>query len=152
VDVTQLYASRQQGYSLIKVLVWLVILGAVAWHGMKFLNVYYVNWKVQGMFDGIVENMADADVIDVRARLPRLLSLNYIADGDLPARFYVNLEIVSGDRGIEISSSYSETIWMLGPVEAIDEHGEYDPDALTGMDVWRDRAQVVLHFTPHAGL
>jgi len=143
----------QRGYSLIKVLVWLVILGAASWQGMKFVHYYYIDWKVQTVFDGIIKNHPEGadDVAAVRASLPRLFELNYIDDGDLPASFYVNLEIKDDGDGLEVSSFYSETVWLLGPVEAMDAHGDYDPHSLTGMDVWRDRARIVLHFTPHAG-
>ncbi|MDX8404940.1 MAG: hypothetical protein R8K50_02165 [Mariprofundus sp.] len=144
--------SKEQGYSLIKVMIWLVILGAVSWHGMKFVKVYYVSWKVQSMFDGIVEKMADADVADVRVRIPDLLKINYIDKGDLPVAFYDELQIVDEGLGINISSQYSETIWLLGDIIAVDENGDYDPDKLVGMDQWRDRARIVLNFSPHAGL
>jgi len=148
---TQLPASRQRGYSLLKVMLWLVILGAVSWQGMKFVSPYYVNWEIQSVFDGIVTHMEHADAAGVRARLPHLMSLNYIDERDLPAGFYDHLNIVNNGHGIEISSRYSKIIWMLGPVEAVDKHGDDHPDSLTGMDGWRNRARVVLHFAPHAG-
>jgi len=144
--------ASQRGYSLIKVMVWLVILMAAAWQGVKFGQIYYVAWKVQSTFDSAVDHMAGERAASVREAMPRLLALNYIDSDDLPGDFSSGLEVIDTDHGWRISADYVETIWLLGSIEQLDEQGDYDPEQLTGMDVWRERARIDLHFAPHAGL
>ncbi|MDQ6992473.1 MAG: hypothetical protein Q9M31_03290 [Mariprofundus sp.] len=142
-------AASQRGFSLISVLIWLVIIIFIVWHALKFVNAFYINSKVQTLFEGVAVNLHDES--KVRNSLPKLLSLNYITSEDLPAQFFDELQVIQHEQGIEVSSYYEKTIWVFGPVEAVDAQGDYDPKALKGMDVLRYRAHIVLHFSPHAG-
>ncbi len=142
--------ERERGFSFIKLLFWLSILGGVVWYGWLLVPVYNANWKVQDAFEAVARNMPNASESEIRARLPDLFKVKYIAPGDLPDEFYDNIEIkADGDR-VEISSYYHVTIWPLGPVESVDPESDYDPESLKGMDRVRDRLRLDFDFEPHA--
>ena len=142
--------QKERGYSMVKVLVWLIIFGAAAWQGFQILNVHQVNWRVEDAFAGVARNMAAATEAEVRQKLPTLLKMQYIAHDDLPEEFYQNLDIKSGDGKVEISSRYQMTVWPLGRVENVDKDGTYAPDELAGMDILRDKTRLDFEFEPYA--
>ncbi len=145
-------AGGERGFSLLKLLVGLALAGFILFNGGLVMYAYYTNSKVQHCFDGLVGNsrMAHADAAVVRNRLNELMSTQYIDAGDLPQAFFDHLNIRANGDMLEISSHYGVTVWPLGKVQAVDADGSYDPDALTGMDRWRDKARIDLEFEPYA--
>jgi len=141
---------KERGYSMVKVMVWLVVFGTATWQGFQILNVHQVNWRVEDVFAGIVRNMATSPEADIRQKLPILFKVQYIAHDDLPEEFYQNLVIKSEDGRVEISSRYQTTVWPFGRVENVDEDGTYDPDELSGMDILRDKTRLDFEFEPYA--
>jgi len=142
--------KNEQGFSMIKIMFWLVVIGFGVVAGYKVIPVYNANWKVQDTFDGVVRNMADKSESDIRKRLPDLFHIKYLARGDVPKAFYDNI-VISTDRGkVEISSEYSVTVWLLGPVEDVDPNSEYEESDLKGMDKLRHKARQDFYFEPYA--
>jgi hypothetical protein len=142
--------QSESGFSVIKVLFWLVILGVLISNGFQLLQIHQTNWKVQDVFDNISRKMADSSEAVIRSKLPILFKVGYISHDDVPEEFYDNLLIRFSKGRVEISSSYMETLWPLGRVENVDEEGTYDPLELTGMDYLRDKTRQDFYFEPYA--
>lgn len=142
--------QSQSGFSVIKFLFWIAVLGLLVSIGFKLLDIYQTSWKVQDVFDGISHNLADSSEETIRKKLPTLFKVGYIDHDDLPEEFYANIKIRISIGRVEISSSYQETLWPLGPVEKRDAEGMYHPDDLTGLDVWRDKTRQDFYFEPYA--
>ena len=142
--------QSESGFSVIKVLFWLVILGVLISTGFQLLTIHQTNWKVQDVFDNISRKMADSSEDEIRGKLPILFKVGYISHDDVPEEFYDNLLIRFSNGRVEISSSYMETLWPLGRVENVDKDGTYDPLELTGMDYLRDKIRQDFYFEPYA--
>ena len=142
--------QRESGFSMIKVLFWLVILAALSSVGFQLLSIHQTGWKVQDIFDNVSRKMADSSEENIREKLPQLFKVNYIYRKDLPEEFYTNILILRDGGRVEISSSYMDTLWPLGQVENVDEEGTYDPKELTGMDYFRDLTRYDIYFEPYA--
>jgi len=141
----------EAGFSVLKLLAALVLGGFLVLTGGQVVYAYYTNSKVQSCFDGLVHSsMAHADEATARTRLKELFSTQYIDIDDLPDAYFHNLRIRATGTMLEISSRYSETIWPFGKVQAVDQDHTYDPDALSGFDVLRDKTRIDLEFKPHA--
>jgi len=141
----------ERGFSVLKLLIGLAVTGFIVFNGAMVVYAYYTNSKVQSCFDGLVKSsMAHADEAAARMRLKELFSTQYIDINDLPDAYFKNLRLHATGKMLEISSSYGETIWPFGKVQAVDADGTYDPDALAGMDVLRDKTRIDLSFKPYA--
>ncbi|GEM_PF-1246401 len=142
----------ERGFSLLKLLIGVALAGFILFNGGLVIYAHYTNSKVQDCFDGLVSNsrMAHADAATVRNRLNELFSTQYIDAGDLPDAFFEHLNIHASGDMLEISSRYGVTVWPFGKVQDVDQDGSYDPDALTGMDKWRDKTRIDLEFEPYA--
>jgi hypothetical protein len=141
---------REAGFSVIKLLFGLAILAAVVWYGYLVIPVYNASWKAQDTFESVVRNMPDASEQEIRVRLPELLRVKYVAQGDLPDEFYGNIQIKASFGRVVISSYYHVTLWPLGPVEGVDPDEEYDAADLQGMDKLRHKARLDFDFEPNA--
>lgn len=142
--------KHEQGFSMIKIMVWLVLIGAGALVGFKIIPVYNAYWKVQDTFESVSRNMANASESAIRKRLPDLFHIKYLARGDVPDQFYTNVEIKADGGKVEISSEYDVTVWILGPVEGVDPDSEYEESELKGLDKLRHKARRDFHFEPYA--
>ena len=143
--------QREHGFSVIKLMLFLGLLGGVVWYGWLLIPVYNAQWKVQDAFDALSRNMAaNANEAAIRARLPELFKIKYIYHNDLPEEFYENIKIKADGNRIEVSSYYHITIWPLGPVEDVDPELEYDAADLKGMDKIRDKLRLDYDFEPYA--
>ncbi len=140
----------QQGFSIFKMLILLMIIGSVTLVGYKIIPVYNAQWKIQDTFDGIVRNMAHGTEDQVRRRLPELFKIKYLAREDVPEEFYDNIAISTDGSRVVIASEYSVTVWLLGPVEEVDPRKEYDEADLKGMDKIRHKARYDFYFEPYA--
>ena len=135
---------------MVKMGLWLAVVGFIVWYGALIFQAHYTNWKVQDVFESVITNMSNASEAEIRSRLPKLYNVMYLAPSDVPAEFHDNLRIRREGSMLEISSLYRVVIWPLGPVEAMDEDGSYDLDALEGMDILRDKLRVDIEFEPYA--
>lgn len=140
----------QSGSSTIKLLFLVAILVALVSIGFQLLSFYQTSWSVQDVFDNISRKMVGTSEAAIRKKLPALFKINYIDHDDVPEEFYDNLLIKVTSQSVEISSSYTETLWPLGQVGNLDEDGTYDPLELTGLDVLRDMMRYDLYFEPFA--
>jgi len=140
----------ERGFSMIKILFWLALIGAGVVAGYKIIPVYNAQWKVQDTFTALSRNMANSSESAIRQRLPELLHIKYLAKGDVPDEFYENIVINTDGKGVEIFSEYDVTIWLLGPVEGVDPESEYVEVDLKGMDKIRHKARQDFHFEPYA--
>lgn len=141
---------RQAGFSVTKLLVWMVALAAVVWSAYVILPVYITYWKVQDALNSLAEGMVGESEAKVRLRLPEVFKIKYIDRNDLPDAFYRNLVIDVGEDMLIIESEYSETIWLIGPVQSADSEGNYDEENLKGMDKLRARGRLDFEFHPYA--
>jgi len=142
--------NHERGFSMIRVLFFLAILGGGVWYGWLLIPVYNANWKVQDVFESVARNMSDESQEAVAVRLPELLKIKYLYHDDVPQEFYDNITIkADGDR-VEVSSYYHVTIWPLGPVEGVDPNKEYNASDLKGMDKIRDKFRLDYDFEPYA--
>jgi len=142
--------KNEHGFSVIKMLIMLALIGAVVITGYKIIPVYNTQWKVQDVFESVSRNMADKDEAAIRKRLPTLYKVKYLAQGDLPKEFYDNLVIRADGGQVEISSEYHVTVWILGPVEEVDADSEYEESDLKGMDKIRHKLRQDFDFEPYA--
>ena len=141
---------NERGFSMMKMGLWLALVGFALWYGALIFQAHYTNWKVQDVFESVTSNLGNASEGEIRARLPQLFKVMYLSAADLPPEFQDNLLIRREGSMLEISSLYAVVIWPLGPVEAVDEEGGYDIDALEGMDILRDKLRVDIEFEPYA--
>ncbi|MDX8404220.1 MAG: DUF4845 domain-containing protein [Mariprofundaceae bacterium] len=142
--------KNERGFSTIKILFWLVVIGAGVVTGYKIIPVYNAQWKVQDTFEALSRNMADSSEIAIRNRLPELLRIKYLARGDVPDEFYKNIVIKADGGRVEISSEYDVTVWLMGPVEGVDPESAYSESDLKGMDKIRHKVRQDFHFEPYA--
>jgi len=142
--------KNEHGFSMIKVMFWLVLIGAGVLVGYKIIPVYNAEWKIQDAFEAVSRNMADKDEAAIRKRLPVLLKIKYLARGDVPQDFYDNIVINADGGRVEISSEYHVTVWILGPVEGVDPDSEYVEADLKGMDKVRHKVRRDFDFKPYA--
>jgi hypothetical protein len=142
--------KNEQGFSMIKLLIWLALIGAGVMAGYKIIPVYNAQWKVQDTFEALSRNMADETENKIRRRLPELLKIKYLAKGDVPDAFYENIIIKADGSRVEISSHYHVTVWLLGPVEDVDPDFEYTEADLKGMDKIRHKLRYDFDFEPYA--
>ncbi len=142
--------KNEQGFSMIKIMFWLALIGAGVLVGYKIIPVYNAEWKIQDAFEAVARNMADKDEDAIRKRLPDLLKIKYLAKGDVPQDFYDNIQINADGSKVEISSEYHVTVWILGPVEEVDPESEYVESDLKGMDKIRHKLRRDFDFKPYA--
>jgi len=133
-----------------KLLFGLAVAGFLILNGALIGNAYYVNSKAQHCFELLVQSKAKASVPAARAKLDDLFRLQYLYKEDLPAEFYDELQFKTTGDMLEVSSSYSVTVWPFGKVTDVDEAGTYDPATLTGLDALRDQTRIDLTFEPYA--
>ncbi len=119
-------------------------------NGALIGNAYYVNSKAQRCFDLLTQSMSTASAPEAQAKLDELFQLQYLYKDDLPSEFYDALQIKATGDMLEVSSSYSVTVWPFGKVTDVDAAGTYDPAALTGLDALRDQTRIDLTFKPYA--
>jgi len=141
--------SREAGFSMIKLMFILAILGGGAWVGYNIFPVFNAKWKVQDTFKGITQNMAENTETEIRNRLPDLFRVKYLNHDDLPQEFYDNLSITATGSSVTISSSYHVTLWLLGPLQSANPN-EYNEVDLKGMDKLRAKARVDYDFEVRA--
>lgn len=141
---------NEQGFSMIKMMFWGVIIGAGVVYAYMVIPVYNAYWKVQDTFKGVSRSMADANESAIRSRLPDLFHVKYLASGEVPDEFYNNLEIKAGNGRVEISSFYHVTVWLIGPVEGVDPNSDYTESELKGMDKLRAKLRQDFDFEPYA--
>ncbi len=135
---------------MFKLLFGIAVAGFFILNGALIGNAYYNNSKAQRCFDLLVQSMSRASAPEARAKLDDLFRLQYLYKGDLPSEFYDALKIRATGDMLEVSSRYSVTVWPFGKVTDVDEDDTYDPDALKGMDVLRDKTRIDLSFEPYA--
>jgi len=145
-----MFHRDEAGFSVLKLLLWLAILGFVLLNGALIAQAYYNNSKVQDCFESLSSKMPAANASEVRVKMDALFHVQYIAADDLPETFYEALQINATGYGLEISSLYDITIWPFGKVEALDEFGEYSPADLSGLDILKHKARLDLSFEPYA--
>ncbi len=142
--------QAERGFSTIKTMFWLAVIGAIGWVTVAATDVYYIEWKVQEIFDGVARNMADKTIDEIRAKLPDLYRLNDIRTGDLPNEYYDNLLITATGSRVQISSAYHVTVWLMGEPEDISVALGYSDQELTGADKLRAKARLDFDFSPSA--
>jgi len=142
--------KNEQGFSMFKMMFWGAIIGAGVVYAYMIIPVYNAYWKVQDTFEGVSRSMAGSSEGEIRARLPDLFHVKYLAAGEVPNEFYDNLTIKSDGGHVEISSSYHVTVWLLGPVEGVDPNSNYEEKDLKGMDKLRAKLRQDFDFKPYA--
>jgi len=142
--------QHERGFSMIKLLFILALLGGGVWYGWLLIPIYNANWKVQDVFDSVARNMANESEENVARRLPELFKIKYLYHNDVPEEFYDNIRIKADGGRLEVSSYYHVTIWPLGPVTGVDPNEEYDAADLKGMDKIRDKFRLDYDFEPYA--
>ncbi len=142
--------KHENGFSMIKTMFWLAVIGAGVFYAYMIVPVYNAYWKVEDTFKGVAESMADKSESEIRARLPDLFHIKYLAPGEVPQEFYDNMEIKTDGDHVEISSYYHLTVWLIGPVEGVDPESDYDSKDLKGMDKLRDKLRKDFEFEPYA--
>ena len=141
---------HQQGFSVIKFLFVLALLGIGTWTAYNIVPVYNTYWKTQDALESVARNLTNLTPQRILAKLPDVFHVKYIGPNDLPQEFYDNLDIRKEDGRIDISSTYHVTVWLLGPLESVNPDEEYTDKDLKGMDKLRDKARVDFDFEPHA--
>jgi len=142
--------SYKRGFSVFKFLFGAALAGFLIFNGWLIGNAYFVNSKAQHCFELLTQSMPKASVSAARVKLEDLFGLQYLYKKDLPSEFYDELRIKATGEMLEVSSSYSVTIWPFGKIKNVDQDGTYDPDTLTGMDAIRHRMRIDLNFKPYA--
>ena len=142
--------KQEKGFSMIKTMFWLAVIGAGVFYAYMIVPVYNAYWKVEDTFKGVAESMSDKSESEIRARLPDLFHIKYLAHNEVPQEFYDNMEIKADGNHVEISSYYHVTVWLIGPVEDVDPESDYDPKDLKGMDKLRDKLRKDFEFEPYA--
>lgn len=140
----------ERGFSKIKLLFLLVVIGFGVFAGYEIVPVYNAKWKIQDTFDGVVRNMANSSESEIRQRLPELFKIKYLSHGEVPEEFYTHIAIKADGNRVEISSQYHVTVWLLGPVEGVDPDTDYDESDLKGMDKIRHKLRFDFDFEPYA--
>jgi len=143
-------ASAEAGFSFVKLLFWLALIGFMTLNAAFVAQAYYTNAQVQKSFDHLSNKMPNATEPEIRAKMHEVFHVQYLDEDDLPDAFFDALEIHATGHGFEILSSYHVFIWPLGKVKTRDVFGEYDPKDLTGLDNLRYKSRIDLLFEPYA--
>jgi len=138
----------ENGFSTIKIVIVLAIIGSAGWVAMAVGNVYYTERKLQQVFDGVAHHMVAKTVPEIKAKMTELYSLNTIQPGDLPQEYYDNLSISEEGPKIQLSSEYHVTVWLMGPPEGVNPDEEYDDADLRGLDRVRAKLRMDFDFSP----
>jgi len=139
---------HEPGFSTIKMLFWLAVIGAAGWVALAVGDVYYTERKVQQIFDGVARHMVAKSVSDIEAKMPEFYRLDDIQPGDLPQEYYDNLLISTLGSKVRISSEYHVTVWLIGPPEGVNPDADYDDADLKGLDRVRARFRMDFDFSP----
>jgi len=142
--------SAEAGFSFVKLLFWLALIAFILINAASVAGAYYTNAQVQDTFEHLSSKMPNAAEPEIRAKMHEAFHVQYLDEKDLPDAFFDALEIHTTGHGFEISSLYHVMIWPLGRVETRDEHGEYDPEALAGLDSLKYKTRIDLRFEPYA--
>lgn len=142
--------GHEDGFSTVRMLFWLAVIGAAGWLTVAVADVYYTAWKVQDVFDTVAQNMSGRSTEEIAERLPVLYDLQGLEAADLPQEYYDNLKISTVRHGIRIFSKYHVTIWLLGtPEDAVFGQDRAEAD-LESLDKYQDMARLEFDFSPSA--
>lgn len=139
---------NEAGFSLIKMLLVLAILGGALRVGYLILPAYSVYWKVQDTFESLTRNLSNLSESAIRGRLPDALHVQGLLPSDLPQAFYDHLNIQADGTHLEISSDYHVAVWLLGKPERVDR--SVNKTDLQGVEKLQYRGRMVFHFHPYA--
>lgn len=141
---------NERGFSTIKLLMLLAVIGGAVVVGYNVFPVYNTYWKVEESFESVTRNMSNQSVGEIRNRLPEIFDIKYLSRTDLPKEFYEHLEIEADGNRVQIKSSYHVTVWLLGPPVSVDPDSEYKASDVKGMDKLRLKTRLDFDFEPHA--
>ncbi|MDQ6955138.1 MAG: DUF4845 domain-containing protein [Mariprofundaceae bacterium] len=139
----------EQGFSMIKLMLWGAIIAGCVVAAYTIFPVYNAYWKIQDTFEGVAKSMSSKTEKDIRERLPELFKIKYLNTEDIPQAFHDNLIIRASGSAVKISSSYHVTVWLMGPVKDVDPD-DYEESDLKGMDKVRHKLRRDFDFEPHA--
>ena len=106
---------KQQGFSIISMAFWLMLLASGGLYAAAVWPIYSTYWKIQDTFEGIAQHLSTLSEAEIMRRLPDLLRTQYLNPNHLPVGFYEHLEVIADGEGyLKISSSYHVTAWFLG--------------------------------------
>ena len=139
--------KHQSGFSVLKMLFWIVFIAASLKAGYELIPVHYTAWKVDDAFQAISRTMPSSDEAFIRARLPDILKAKYIAYDDLPQEFYDNLIIEADGDSVKISTEYHVTVWLFGrPVEV----AQTNDSMQAGWEKLQTKGRLDFDFFPYA--
>lgn len=142
--------QRQAGFSTIKGMFWLALIGAAVWLAALLLPPWITYWQVQDAFESVARQMAHAQESEIRQRLPQVFQVMQVDTEDVPQAFYDNLQIEADGNRVSLSSEYRVTVWLLGPPEQVDPEDPQSVATAQGMDLLRLKGRVDFDFAPHA--
>ncbi|MDQ6990853.1 MAG: hypothetical protein Q9M11_03885 [Mariprofundaceae bacterium] len=143
--------QHEKGFSIIKMMIWGMIIGALGLYVTAVLPIYNTYWKIQGAFDGAIKNLSTLSEQGLRNRLPELLKTQYLNLESLPEEFRENLEVISNSEGyMKISSSYHITAWFLGQPDAINAESSKGVNLTTKWNHLRSQWKKEFEFKPYA--
>jgi hypothetical protein len=129
---------------------WLGLIALAVLIGSKLIPVYYMNLKIQNVFQGIVENSVRRSVSEIKVRAMEILEVQGVEVLALPDSFLKNLVINESDGKILIKSKYHIVVWFLGAPQSVNPDEEYAEKDVAPMDKLRLRARMDIDFAPHA--
>jgi len=143
--------ADEKGFSMIRMMIWGIILGGSVLYVSTMWPIYSTYWKVEDAFEGAIKHLSTLSPPALRARLPDLLNTQYIRADSLPKEFYDHLEIKSDGKGsMKISSSYHITAWFLGEPDSNQSEIETKGKIGKKWNHLRGQWKKELEFKPHA--
>jgi len=143
--------EREKGFSIIKMMLWGMILGGAGLYAAAVWPIYNTYWKLQDTFEGAVKNLSTLSEQSIRERLPRLMRTQYLNPENLPKEFYEHLEVTTDGEGyMKISSSYHITAWFLGKPDAVENESNTGVNVKSKWNHLRSQWKEDFEFKPYA--
>ena len=110
----------------------------------------YNNLKIQNIFEGVANGLADKSDDRIQDRINELFRLQTVDLASLPEDFFENLTVTRENGKLQIFSDYHITLWLLDRPTSVNPDSDYKPSDVKGLDKLRLKTRLDFDFSPFA--
>jgi len=133
---------------MFKWIFWLGLIGGGVFVGGQVIPVFYNNLKIENIFEGVANGLADEPEDRIEDRMNELFRLQTVDLTVLPEEFFENLSITKENGKLEISTEYHITLWLLDKPRSVDPDSDYQATDVKGLDKLRLKTRLDFDFAP----